>query len=255
MESLDAAVDALVLANKVLFHEGVVDAYGHVSIRHPECSDMFLLSRSRSPALVERDDLVTFTLDGEPAASENRPLYSERFIHAGVYRARSDVGAVVHSHAEAVLPFGLSTVKLRPVIHSASNMGFDVPVWDIADRFGDATDLLVRTLDQGDDLARTLGLCSVGLMRGHGFVAAAATLIEVLRLSVYTPKNARVQAAALQLGGGLKPLSTGEIDSRLFDAARPGKAATFDPAGSGLGRAWEHWQHLVGRCSCNRKEP
>ena len=253
MQSLEDAVSALVLANKVLDREDVVDAYGHVSMRHPGRPDLFLLSRSRSPALVEPADIVVHDLHGQPVAAEARPLYSERFIHAAIYRARAGIGAVVHSHAEAVLPFGLGSVALRPVIHSASNMGPHVPVWDIADTFGDATDLLVRTLDQGDDLARTLGDASVALMRGHGFVAVAPTLIEVLRLAVYTPKNARVQAAAMLLGGGVKPLSAKEIDSRRFSAGQPDKAADYDPAGPGLGRAWEHWKHRVGSCACQRK--
>ncbi len=253
MSSVAAAIDELVLANKALDREGVVDAYGHVSIRHPEDPDLFLLSRSRSPALVEPNDIVVFGLDGEPKGPEGRALYSERYIHAGVYRARRDVGAVVHSHAEDVLAFGLGDVKLRPVIHSASNMGLVVPVWDIADSFGD-TDLLVRNLRQGDDLARSLAGCSVALMRGHGFVAASATLIEVMRLAVYTPKNARVLAAALRMGGRVKYLSAGEIDARLFDGSKPGKAADYDPKGPGLGRAWEYWRHRVGGCKCGGRD-
>ena len=252
MPTLAAALDELVLANKTLDREGVVDAYGHVSIRHPDHPDRFLLSRSRAPALVGTNDIVVFDMAGEAIEADTRPLYSERYIHAGVYRARADVGAVVHSHAEATLPFGLGTVPLRPVIHSASNMGGPVPVWDIADRFGD-TDLLVRTLSQADDLARSLGAGSIALMRGHGFVAVAPTLIEVLRLSIYTPKNARVLTTALQLGGGVKYLSSGEIDARLFDQSKPGKAAVYDPNGSGLGRAWEYWRHRAAGCSCGRE--
>ena len=251
MPGLEAAIEELVLANRVLDYEDVVDAYGHVSVRHPDHPDRFLLSRSRGPGLVEADDIIVFGMNGEPVEPDSRPLYAERYIHAGVYRARSDAGAVVHSHAEATLPFGLGSVTLRPVIHSASNMGGPVPVWDIAHRFGD-TDLLVRDLAQGDDLARCLGAGSVALMRGHGFVAVAPTLIEVLRLSVYTPKNARVLTTALQLGGGVKYLSPGEIDARLFDQSNPAKASGYDPRGPNMGRAWEYWRHRVGTCACGQ---
>lgn len=140
---------------------------------------------------------------------------------------------MVHSHAEDVLPFGLSSVPLVPVIHSASIMGAEVPVWNIADRFGD-TDLLVRNLQHAQDMAYALGNCSIVLMRGHGFVATASTLIDVVRLSIYAPKNARVLLGALALNGGVKALSAGEIDARTYNASAPFKAADYDPAGPGL---------------------
>ncbi|HTH99279.1 MAG TPA: class II aldolase/adducin family protein [Stellaceae bacterium] len=249
MSRLAKAIDELVLANKALDYEGVLDAYGHVSVRHPDHPDRFLLAWSRSPALIESGDIITFGMDGEPVEPDTRPLYAERFIHAGILKARPDLGAVVHSHAEEVLPFGLTEVPLRPVIHSASNMGGVAPVWDIADRFGD-TDLLVRNIVQADDLAVSLGRGTVALMRGHGFVVAAPTLIEVLRLAVYTPKNARVQAAAMQMGARVKCLSPGEIDARLYDGRNPAKAADYDPNGPGLGRAWDYYRH---RCACGTK--
>jgi ribulose-5-phosphate 4-epimerase/fuculose-1-phosphate aldolase len=253
MTRLQAAIEELVLANRALDYEDVVDAYGHVSIRHPENPDQFLLSCSRSPGLVEPNDIITFDFTGEPVAAEEKPLYSERYIHAGIYLARPDVGAVVHSHAEDTLPFGLSTVPLRPVIHSASNMGTEVPVWDISAKFGDS-DLLVRNMDHANDLALTLGGGTVALMRGHGFVAVAPTLIEVMRLAVYTPKNARVLMAALRLGGGVRYMTDGEIDARRYDAQNPAKAADYDPNGPGLGRAWEHWRHRVRSCACRGQD-
>jgi ribulose-5-phosphate 4-epimerase/fuculose-1-phosphate aldolase len=144
---------------------------------------------------------------------EKRTLYLERFIHAAIYEARPTSTAVVHAHAEDILPFGVAqATPLRPVIHSGSFMGAEVPVWDIADRFGD-TNLLVANMAQGRDLARGLGGHNVVLMRGHGFAAAARSLIEVVRMSVYTPRNARALLAALALGE-VKPLSRGEIDAR-----------------------------------------
>jgi HCOMODA/2-hydroxy-3-carboxy-muconic semialdehyde decarboxylase len=148
--------------------------------------------------LVERTDIMEFSLDGNPLGGGGRALYLERFIHGAIYETRPDVQAVVHAHAEDVLPFTITTTPLRPVIHSGSFMGAQVPVWDIADGFGDATNLLVTNMAQGRDLARCLGSDHVALMRGHGFAAAAASLIEVVRMSVYVPRNARALIAALQ---------------------------------------------------------
>jgi HCOMODA/2-hydroxy-3-carboxy-muconic semialdehyde decarboxylase len=245
-------LEDLVSANRILDHENIVDAYGHVSIRNPRDPSTFLLACSKSPALIGPADIITFGMDGEPVSQELRPLYSERFIHAGVYVQRPDVRAVIHSHAEEVLPFGITDVELRPVIHSASTMGPSVPVWDIARQFGD-TDLLVRNLDQASDMARTLSSGSVVLMRGHGFVVAAATLIDAIRLAIYVPKNARVLMAAMRMSQRIKYLSEGEIDARLFDADRPGKAVDYDPKGPGLRRAWDYWRNRVDQsCTCGR---
>src|ERR671931_1013699 len=206
-------ITELVIANRILANEDVVDAYGHVSVRNPEAPERFFLAHSKSPALIEAHDIVEHTLDGEAHEPEKRPLYLERFIHAAIYEARPDVMAVVHAHAEDVLPFSITKARLRPVIHSGAFMGAEVPVWDIAERFGDRTNLLVTNLDQGRDLAKTLGPRNVALMRGHGFAAAARSLIDVVRMSVYLPRNARVQHKALQLGE-VKALSRDEIDAR-----------------------------------------
>src|SRR6266540_3321005 len=173
MSSLDTVIQDLVSANRILAKEDVVDAYGHVSIRHPDNPKHFFLARSLAPDLVERGDIVELGLDGQPVRDETRALYLERFIHAAIYEARPDVHAVVHAHAEDILPFGVAqATPLKPVIHSGSFIGAHVPVWDIADKFGD-TDLLVRNMDHGRDLARTLGNNNVALMRGHGFASAA----------------------------------------------------------------------------------
>src|SRR5205814_3094565 len=172
------------------------DAYGHVSVRHPENPERFFLSHSLAPAFVQRSDILEFDLEGKPVGSDRRTPYLERFIHGAIYEARPDVIAVVHAHAEDTLPFGITDVPLRPVIHSGSFIGSHVPVWDIAANFGD-TDLLVSNTAHGRDLARWLGPNNVVLMRGHGFAAAAQSLIDVVRLSVYLPRNARVQLAAI----------------------------------------------------------
>ncbi len=167
----------------------MLDAYGHVSLRHPAYPDRYLLSCSRSPEWVESSDIVEFTFDGKAVGGDTRSPYLERFIHGAIYEARPEIQAVVHSHAEDLLPFSISNVPLKPVIHNASRMGAHVPVWDIRDTFGD-TNLLVANLEQGRDLARALAANSVVLMRGHGFTAAGQSLLEVVGLSVYLPKNA-----------------------------------------------------------------
>jgi ribulose-5-phosphate 4-epimerase/fuculose-1-phosphate aldolase len=235
MNDLERAIGDLVIANRILAKEDVVDAYGHVSIRHPEEPTRFFLARSLAPELVEAADILQFDLEGNALAGDKRQPYLERFIHAAVYEARPDVMAVVHAHAEDVLPFGITAAPLKPVIHSGSFMGEHVPVWDIRDRFGD-TNLLVTNMAQGRDLAKVLGGNNVALMRGHGFVAAARSLIEVVRMSVYVPRNARVQLAAMQLGA-VKPLSRGEIEARN---------AGYKPHSPETWRAWEYWARRAG---------
>src|SRR3954469_4895987 len=168
MDELERATGDLVIANRILAKEDVVDAYGHVSIRHPSKPDHYLLSRSLSPEFVTREDIIEFKLDGTPV-SDTRPAYLERYIHGAVYEARPDVNAVIHSHAEAVLPFSVSKTPMCCVAHVASDMGSHVPVWDIDEKFGDATNLLVINMDQGRDLAKRLGKNSVARQWGDCF--------------------------------------------------------------------------------------
>jgi ribulose-5-phosphate 4-epimerase/fuculose-1-phosphate aldolase len=234
MSQLDDLLRDLVVANRILANENVVDAYGHVSVRHPDNPKRFFMSRSRSPELVERQDLIEFDERGEPV-NDQRPPYLERFIHAAIFEARPDVTAVVHAHAEDTLPFGLVPTPLVPVVHSAAYMGGTVPVWDIRDRFGD-TNMLVTDMAQGRDLAASLAGHNVALMRGHGFAAAARSLIEVVRIAVYLPVNARVQMHAMRLGQP-KALSAGEIAARTRD---------YKPFSSASWRAWEYWAQRAG---------
>src|SRR3989449_5406253 len=214
---LDKAFRDVVIANRILANEGVVDAYGHVSVRHPLDPTRYLLSRSRAPELVERGDIIEFDLEGKPVGGDTRPPYLERFIHGAIYEARPEVQAVVHAHAEAVLPFTVSTTPLRPVVHMASFIGARIPVWDIRDSFGD-TNLLVVNMAQGRDLARGLGAERVVLMRGHGFSAAGRSLPEAIRIAVYLPLNAPGLSEALRLGEVNAP-SRGEIEAHA--PARP----------------------------------
>ncbi len=237
MSNLDTIIKDLVIANRILAREDVVDAYGHISIRNPDNPKSFFISRSLAPELIEKGDIVELGLDGEPLKNEKRSLYLERFIHAAIYEARPDINSVVHAHAEDTLPFGIAAAtKLKPVIHSGSFIGPNVPVWDIADKFG-ATNVLVTNMAQGRDLAKTLGKNSVALMRGHGFASAARSLIEVVRLSVYLPRNARALMRAKMLGGKIKYLSKGEIDARNKG---------YSPYSTETWRAWEYWANKAG---------
>lgn len=237
MNAVERTIRDVVIANRILAMNKVLDAYGHVSIRHPERPDRYFLARSLSPALVDVDDVIEFHLDGTPVdAQERRPLYLERFIHGGLYEKRPDVKAALHSHADEVLPFSISkTTRLRPVIQAVGNMGETVPVWDIADKFGDDTTLLVTNMDQGRDLACCLACHRVALMRGHGFVCVGFSINDLVRLSVYIPRNARTQFAAMQMGE-YRALSRGEIEARL-------KLDSDSPA---MRRGWEYWAREAG---------
>jgi HCOMODA/2-hydroxy-3-carboxy-muconic semialdehyde decarboxylase len=226
---LERLLHDLVIANRILAHEGVLDAYGHVSVRNPLRPDHFFLSRSRSPELVTREDIMEFDYAGNPTPGDTRPPYLERFIHGGIYEARPDIHAVVHSHADEVLPFTIANRVLQPVIHTASDIGSRVSVWDIRDKFGD-TNMLVVNPEQGRDLAQCLGPDRVVLMRGHGFAAGAPSLFQVVKTAVYLPLNARTLKEGLQLGE-VKTLSPGEVEVR----------ATTDPDAPASRRAWEYW--------------
>jgi HCOMODA/2-hydroxy-3-carboxy-muconic semialdehyde decarboxylase len=231
-------ITELVIANRILAREEVVDAYGHVSVRNPDNPERFFLSHSLAPVFVQRTDILEFDLEGKPEGSERRTPYLERFIHGAIYEARPDVVAVVHAHAEDTLPFGIAPARLKPVIHSGAFIGADVPVWDIARRFGDKTNLLVTNVAQGRDLAKTLAKNNVVLMRGHGFAAAAKSLIDVVRMSVYLPRNARVQFRAMQLGR-VRPLAKGEIQARTGGTG-------YKPDSPETQRAWQYWAERAG---------
>jgi HCOMODA/2-hydroxy-3-carboxy-muconic semialdehyde decarboxylase len=221
-------VDDLVLANHILSNEGVLDAFGHVSARHPTAPGRFLISHTRAPELVEADDLQVLDLSGARIAGAERRPYEEVAIHAAMYRRRSDVGAVVHSHAPSVIPFGVTSVPLRPIYHMGSVIGQELPVWDIAKRFGD-TDLLVRDAAQGDDLVATLGTRTVVLMRGHGCVVTGADVRAAVFAAIYLARNAALLAEALRLGE-VRSLSAGETQ----------RAAAMLRGNAGE-RAWEYW--------------
>ena len=234
MNDIVKVMQDLVVANRILAREGVVDAFGHVSIRHPEHPDRYLLSQSRSPELVTLDDIVEYSLDGTALDDTGRPAYAERFIHGAIYEARSDVNSVVHNHSHAVIPFGVTGVSLRPLLHVGGAIGENIPVWDIADKFGD-TNLLVVNMEQGRDLAACLGQSEVALMRGHGCAVVGASVQESVMKSIYLQVSAGLQLQAMQLGD-IKFLSPGEIEhcSNTF---------VSDLA---VDRAWEYLKSRAG---------
>jgi len=234
MGAAAAALDELVTANRILAREGVVDAFGHVSIRHPADAGRFCLSRARAPECIEPGDIMEFSLDGAAVEAAGRKPYAERFIHAAVYEARPDVRAVVHHHSPAVIPFGITAVPLTPLMHMCASMGATVPVWDSRTSFGD-TNLLVTGMPMARDLAVALGDQSVALMRGHGCIVAGASLREVVFNAIYLQLNADLQQRAAALGE-ITFLTDGEIAAVM----RTRSSFTFE-------RAWEYWCQRAGR--------
>jgi ribulose-5-phosphate 4-epimerase/fuculose-1-phosphate aldolase len=233
---MNDALRDLAIANRILAHERVVDAFGHVSIRHPQRPDRFFMSRSRAPELVTVEDLMEFELDGTPVDARGRSPYSERFIHGAIYEKRTDVTSVIHNHSHAIIPYGVTPVKLRPLLHVAASIGEEIPVWDIRRKFGD-TNMLVVNMDQGRDLAATLGRNRVALMRGHGCAVAGKTLREAVFSAVYLQVNAELQTQALVLSDKIEFLSPGELAKA--------KEMTSQPIG--LDRAWEYWSMRADR--------
>ena len=230
MDDLVATIKELVVANRILAHEGVVDAFGHISVRHPDNPERYFLSVSRAPELITRDDIVEFSLDGEAFDLRDRTPYGERFIHGAIYEMRPDVNSVIHNHSHEIIPFGATkTTSLRPIAHVGSPIGRKVKTWDIRDKFGE-TDLLVVDMDQGRDLSTTLGDGRVALMRGHGAVVACDNIKHAVMTAVYLQVNAKLQLMTLQLGDPVY-LSDAEIDNCFKRQTSP----------LGLDRAWEYW--------------
>lgn len=240
MSELSALRQNLVTANRILAHEEIVDSYGHVSVRHPTHPSRFFLAASVSPEQVQEDDILEYDLDGQPVNATDRAQYSERFIHAAAYRERREVNAVVHAHTESVLPFTVTPVKLRPLLHVAGIIGKDIPVWDMNEEFSD-TDLLVINEDHARSLIKTLGGNRVVLMRGHGYTAVAESLELAVRVSIYLKINARAQLAAMALGP-VTFLSDAEIDA--VNARMGSPRATS--------RVWENWARRANVASCSR---
>lgn len=224
----DARVQ-IALASRMLANEGVLDAFGHVSLRHPKDPGRYLLSRARAPQLVEPGDIVEYDLDSEPVKKVDVQQFSERVIHGELFKARPDVMAICHHHAAAIMPFAISGVSLVPVFHLPAALGETIPFWDSRDDFGD-TNLLVRTPEEGASHARGLGQNAAMLLRRHGATVVGRDLHEVVSRSIYMCQNAVYQMQA-QLLGGIDVLTAGE--TKL--------AGAINTQPNVISRTWEVW--------------
>ena len=222
----------LAIANRIVSLEGINDAFGHVSLRHPTRPDRYLISRSRSPELVEAADILEYTLDSEPVKPLPKGVrgYGELVIHGEIYKARPDVNAVAHHHGMAFLPFCNSGEELRPLYHMGAQIGEKVPFWDSRDDFGD-TNLLVLKTEEGRSLAKALGPYWLVLLRRHGATVAAKNLIELVFRTIYSYRNAELQLMCKMQGHPLSPLTPGEAKLAWQRNLEPRPQA----------RAWEYW--------------
>ena len=232
--------DDLVVANHILAQEGILDGYGHVSVRDA-APDRYLLSRSLAPALVTAADIQQYDFDSNPMGAGARPSFVERFIHGEIYRARPDVNAIVHSHTPSLIPFGVTGVPLRPLYHMTAFVGEGVPIFEIRDVRGSDSKmlLLIHSPDLGRALAKTLANHPAVLMRGHGAVIVGSSLQQVVGRSVYLALNATLQAQAMALNGKLNVLDSQEARQETPDNYQ---------------RAWELWKRQITEAGCRAQE-
>ncbi len=231
MEIERSLLEDLAAASRILADQGVFDAAGHVSMRHPCNAERFLMSRSLAPALVTADDILELTLDCE-VCDGGGPPFIERYLHGGIYRARPDVMAIAHGHSPSVIPFSLVQTPMQATYHNAAFLAAGVPVFDIRDRFG-ATDIVINSAERAEALAGALADKHVLLLRAHGFVAVGPSIQAAVFRAVFTEISARVQLQAAALGGPIAALD-GE-EGRRADAVN---LAT-------LGRSWDLWKRRV----------
>jgi len=223
----------LALANHILYRQGVLDAFGHVSARDPDDAGRFWMSKNLAPALVQAEDVLAFDMDGNPVGRPGERVYLERFIHAAIYAVREDVNAIVHSHSPAIVPFTVSRKeRLRPVCHMGGFLTSKTPLFEIRDVAGNATDLLIRSPQLGTELARCLGREAAVLMRGHGLTVVGDSLQQAVFRAVYAEKNAGIQARAIALGD-----VTYLTDEEAASADRANQTQ--------VQRAWEFWSGAV----------
>ena len=224
----------LAAASRILAERGVVDAFGHISHRHPDAPDRYFMSRAMAPALVTPDDIIEFNLDSEPCNANGRGTFLERFIHGEIYKARPDLHSVVHSHSPSVIPFGLVDTPIQAMFHNAAFLAAGVPVFDISEKFG-ATDMLVSDGTKGVAFAECVGDKDIALMRAHGSVACGATLQMAVFRAVYTEVNSRVQHWTMALSNGGRMAALDEEEGRLADVPNQGACM----------RAWDLWRRQV----------
>jgi ribulose-5-phosphate 4-epimerase/fuculose-1-phosphate aldolase len=230
----------LVDANRILYRQGIVDAFGHISARHPSRPSHFLLARNVAPALVTAEDIMEFDTESEPVGADAPRPYLERFIHGEIFRKRPEVMAVVHTHSPSVIPFGVVPgATLRPIYHMCGFMGGPVPVFEIREGAGDGTDLLIRSRALGAALAQSLGSHSVVLMRGHGITITAPGLRQAVYRAIYTEANAKLQCQAIVLG------AQGSSEPIYLTGAEAMAAA--DMMDGQLHRPWDLWRSEAWR--------
>lgn len=222
-------LEDLALANHILVNEGVLDGFGHISVRTPHNPERFFIAQSMAPALVEVEDILEVDLEGQVHDAQGRRTYVERFIHSAIYKARPDVMSVIHSHSPAVIPFGVTGARLRPICHMSGFLGAVTPVFEIRHSAGESTDLLISSQALGESLAKVLGASSVALMRGHGSVTVGNSIKQAVYRGIYTESNARLQAEASRLG---------DINFLTADEA----LATSNMNDLHLDRPWQMWK-------------
>jgi len=242
--SLIEARRELSLANRIVANQGVIDAFGHVSMRHPDNPRRYLLSRSRAPELVAPEDFIEYDLDSRPVREPSVTQYSERVIHGEIYKARPEVMSVCHHHCAAFMPLLATGTDYVPVFHLGAIGGIKPPFWDQRDEFGD-TNMLVCKLEEGASLARALGPHWMVLMRRHGVTVAGTSVRDCVFRSVYSARNAEYQVQSLAIGGAIASLSPGE--TKL--------ASQIVATTTGLTRSWEYWSMRVTKADGAAAKP
>jgi len=228
MNPTEQALDDLVVATRILVNEQVIDGFGHVSVRDPVRSDRYFMTRSNFVVSPDAEALVELDLESNPVRAGGQRPSIERFIHGEIYRARPDVNAVVHTHAPALIPFGVSRVPLRPLYHMCGFLAAGTPVFDIKTKHG-VTNMLIVSRELGQDLATRLGKSAMVLMRGHGASVVGGSVREAVFRAVYATVNAQLQPIAMQLG---EPTYLSEEEAALTDALH----------GQVLSRPWDYWK-------------
>jgi HCOMODA/2-hydroxy-3-carboxy-muconic semialdehyde decarboxylase len=225
-------ISDLVSANHILANEGVFDGFGHVSVRHDQNPERFLIARSMAPSMIAEDDIVECDFEGVVHDAQGRKSYLERFIHSAIFKARPDVMAVIHSHSPAIIPFGVTGARLRPICHMSGFLGSTTPVFEIRDAVGESSDMLIRNQALGEALATTLGGNAVALLRGHGNVVVGDSVKQAVFRAIYTEGNARLQAQAMQMG---EPVYLSEDEARNSAETNAGQ----------IERPWELWKRKL----------
>jgi len=225
-------ISDLVSANHILANEGVFDGFGHVSVRHDQNPERFLIARSMAPSMITEYDIVECDFEGVVHDAQGRKSYLERFIHSAIFKVRPDVMAVIHSHSPAIIPFGVTGARLRPICHMSGFLGSTTPVFEIRDAVGESSDMLIRNQALGEALATTLGDNAVALLRGHGNVVVGDSVKQAVFRAIYTEGNARLQAQAMQMG---EPVYLSEDEARNSAETNAGQ----------IERPWELWKRKL----------